>query len=209
MHGRRTFLLGSALAPLLANCIDGGRVVAAPWHMWSTSAIVDVNPGHLGGIQEFSSPQLASISFGRPDTWSFLFWAQATLQYSAPALAAILQVRFEVQLGLGRTNQIFPDFEEYSIRQADLDPRRLIYTGEVVSLNTRGTGLPAITPIDHVTAQTINVKANFVSDNGAGFQTGQVLVGCFFAPRSHIRPEWFTDQVGDDERYRGGEHGGS
>lgn len=182
--------------------------MAAPWHMWGSNQVVQVNPTGAAGIQNITTPQLASVQYGRPETWSFFFWAQAELSYSAIIAGTILSIQFRLTLGLGRTQITLPLFENYAVTSLDPNPRRLIYSNTVHSPE-RGTIFPT-DPITHLTAQSIQIDAFLVNDNGGAIASGSCELGAWVAPRTHVRPEWMMD--GDPKnfvRFRGGEQAGS
>jgi hypothetical protein len=61
--------------------------------------------------------------------------------------------------------------------------------------------------IDHFPAQDIQCVARAIL---TGFDAGDFVdvdLHAYFAPRSHVRPEWFADDEGS--RYRGSENGGT
>lgn len=150
----------------------------APWHMWGTSETLVIpgpNPGQ-------PSQQLARIDYDRPQTWSFLLFAQLPQAIATPNM----DVRFDALIGLGRTTAYIP-----------LATLRVNSTGELAWT----TAAPSTGVLDPITgnvttqlvesfpAQTIQCNATILNSPPTG---STVLVGAFFSPFAHSRAEWFN-----------------
>jgi hypothetical protein len=190
----------------------------APWHMWGDSVLltseVDVNGGNT------ASGQLIRINYGRPETWSFFFAAELVDGFTGNPNMDVA-VLIDVITGVGRTSfdtqaagnvLAAPGFARFMFRFAG----PFAPTPETVKKYTSvGSGpalddtlAPAVFPsIDRLVAEDIQVRARVRSSGGPG-DFAKVNITAFFAPRSHVRPEWWSDKD-DHGRFRGNEQGGT
>jgi len=166
------------------------------------------------------TPQLVRIDYGRPETWSFMFAAALVGMDPLPAPGKMgsffANVYFDVSIGVGRSSIFLREFETFGWEISNSDPSELsglikrgIVWSQQVLAPARIQDFPARPEtgiVDSVAAQSINVTArvrgfneNFTSEGSVSF-----IVSAFFAPRSHVRPEWF--QGG---RFSGGEDYGT
>lgn len=193
-----------------------------PWHMWGTSAVVTV-PHPSSSLTQFQqTQQLARVNYARPDSWTFFFGARLLSGPAGVGSGVDLIVDFDLILGLGRSVWNWPSsipgepgFARLVKHWAAATPApvgALIWTTAVQSpLDDRNPAAPVIiTPLDCFPAQDIQCSAR-VSVQAASAEDlpAQVEVHAYFAPRNHIRPEWYTDHHGDESRFRGAEQGGS
>lgn len=226
---RREFLVLPALPALSCSDDDmpkqplpaqfGGP---PPWHMWGTSAVSNILIP-LSGVSQNASLQLARVNYKRPESWNFLFYAELL---ATPAVqdTSIILVDFDIMIGIGRS--------VVTLGRAD-SPAPEVGTSE----NTRGfarlrwdTANPRFDsqrkwttvgtmPVpddqeptvgsrisEYFVAQDIQCKARVYVSGTTGF-TYSVNVAAFFAPRSHVRPDWF--QNAPDMQFRGAEQGGT
>jgi len=193
--------------------------------MWGTTAtaIVATPGGGLAGGG--TTVQLAKINYARPDTWSFLLSARiVSLESSANV---VLQASFFVMTGLGRSVFVSPtpnlaagffsspqtpfcQFIWRAIPGATLP--------ENIPFNPRWTTETLGSPFDDAAAavavqpvcrwfpaQDIQCGVVLGIESAAAAQAS-VEVGAYFAPRSHMRPEWFGEH---GEQFRGNENGGT
>jgi len=164
-----------------------------PWHLWGNQLTIDMTS--TGTAFDLVSSQLAKVSYGRPETWSFLFWVQV-LSNNNPSVGGVLQARFNLVVGTGRTAITLPDFVIF------LYSPLLPIGGQ----NPRYTMSATDTESNLVTdfpAEDIQLNVNSIITGGAPVGTHIVLnVGAAFAPKSHIRPEWY------EGKFRGGEDEG-
>lgn len=205
---RREFLGASAL-PLLGCTFEVNDMPPAlpfaPWHMWGTSSKIQC------GNAVNTSAQLAKINYKRPETWSFWFGVQLlNAEAAAPGVIEVL-VSFDLIIGVGRSMfDTQPPNQEVAVASS-FAPFRIAATVPFVpSFNyrkwtTSGRGTPTddltattVPRIDWLAAQDIQCYAR-----ARTFPTGTAVVLCtaFFAPRSHVRPDWFKDH----EQFNGGE----
>lgn len=171
--------------------------------MWaSTQPIVFNNVvGPLSQAVQ-TGAQITRIDYGRPETWSFLFTARLDTSVLSGVGGGTLEIDFDLTLGLGRTAVEFPKFESFIFDLSQ--PGTFIYSGQVVS--------PKRTPIENTTnlidrfpAQSINCVAHALLQltGGSPTVTCSCSVNAYFAPRTHVRPEWYKDGS-----FRGDEQGG-
>lgn len=186
----------------------------APWHLWgsSTTARLQFN----GVALQQQTVQLARINYSRPETWSFLFAAQLTGAPAALAGASLI-IDFDLIVGIGRSVvKLGGD------RPTDIGFARLAFawvtTAPVANLTKWTTTalapvLDEVTPanprelLDHFPGQDIQASARITFDGTVPLlSVATCAVHAYFAPRTHVRPEWFSD---DAEQFRGREQGGT
>lgn len=185
----------------------------APWHMWGTTKLLEPNADFGGG--NTASTQMVRINYKRPETWSFFFGGQL-LAASTPAANQDVILLFDLIIGAGRTLYnteaqgnilTVPGFARMVWRvvppyvpSADITNRK--YTTVASGPPLDDTVVSAGPTIEWVPGQDIQVNCRARVSGPAG-STATVEATAWFAPRSHIRPEWFS------EEYRGGEIGGT
>lgn len=194
----------------------------APWHMWGSSVLHQttlqaVPPSPFDPQGE--TRQLARISYNRPDTWSFLFGI--VLVQAPDNLAAVnvsIRVDFEILVGIGRsvislrngiaTNRGFCrlslDYTTPLVQQQPFATWTTIARTPV--LETVGN-TEIVQNLTTFPAQDIQCTARIFGTSGAILlgTAYQLEVHSYFAPRTHVRPDWFDDS----DQFRGDETGGS
>jgi len=232
---RRTFLALSAV-PLACggeadmswrSPLPFGQGGLAPWHMWGTSAVVTVP--NIGLAIAPSTQQLARINYKRPETWSFLFAAEL-LQAPTVLVNLVVLVEFELIVGIGRSVLKISSNDDVSAPTGNVNQGFVRFAWVIP-----GGGVPApaaqlkwttvattppldetlATPVqqtlDSFPAQDIQVSARVraVSASEALADPVTILnIHAYFAPRSHVRPDWFRDGP-DALSFRGGETDGT
>jgi len=202
------FALGGAL-PVAAfipsiGCAAGDQEVndmsnargLPPWHLWGGQ-----DQATLTLAATAATLQLAKVNYNRPDTWSFLFFLQ-NINTNTGAAGAI-QAHFDMIIGVGRYSVTLPDFAVLTVPIAA--PAGAFQWVTQAQQQGPGTGVapaPAFPFIQEFPAETINCNARITSGGLAPGASVTVQVAAFFAPRSHIRPEWFKPD------FSGGELGG-
>lgn len=198
-----------------------GNFPLAPWHMWGSSV------RHTGTLQAISpSPftvqgttvQMAKIAYARPDTWSFLF---GLFLLDGPedvdSVSVTIRADFEVAAGIGRSVMW--------MRNGIGDGRgfariTLPYTSPFTQVRPFGSWMTVAVPpasseasgdlkfLQNFPAQDIQCQARIFGTSGVQFLGREFTVEAhaYFAPRSHIRPEWFAEH---GEQFRGHETGGT
>jgi hypothetical protein len=183
-----------------------------PWHLWGSDATATLIS--TGAPSDNSSTvQLARVNYKRPETWTFLLYASVIAAPGAVAGPWDFRVQFTLSIGVGRAVAVLP-----------LAP--FVYSSANVAL-VLSTGIPdfrfasqiQLNPLsDLVGTQPNNGFGTFqnfpaqdIQCNAKGFFTGGAAVnsvtfqaGAFFAPRTHVRPDWFS---GDQQQFTG-ERGG-
>lgn len=208
MIWRRLLVL---LALLLVACGDGEdedmvkRSGPPPWHLWGDTKNVTVQMSLLS--LEYQTQQLVRISYGRPETWDFMFGARI-INFDPDDTAGEIEVFFDVTVGVGRSQFTMPGFEHFmwfwSVAPSPLN--QPLYSTEVIAPQ-RIPMPPALAPVDNrigeITAQDIQVSARVLYTGGVIVpKAATVEVTSFWAPRAHIRPEWFKGE------FPGGEDNG-
>jgi hypothetical protein len=190
--------------------------------MWGTQNAVRVSTSAAGSGATVSQ-QLSRINYHRPETWSF-FLAARILELPQPggAFDVSVIVRFNLFFGVGRSvfdtrfdgSQNYPadgfaDFRFEFPQVQPVTPRGPKYATRVLGpVLDEDAPDPEATrqPIEWFPAQDIQCVADvtLVGPPLAG-RTTVVEVSAFFAPRSHMRPDWFAAE----NQFRGDETGGS
>lgn len=166
--------------------------MTAPWMMWGTTQTIAL-------VNSFNatSQQLVSIRYHRPDTWTFFFTAKFLSLNNANAGRII--ITYDISFGVGRSQQKIEGFESYDATWlAGLQPVGLQWWSQSV------IGIPRSNPgpdtreniIREIPAQDIdlNVRASYVDAFGPTTEQAIVEVSAYFAPKVHVRPDWFEQQ---------------
>lgn len=197
-----------------------------PWHMWGGQVNWNLQAQNAATALSSTSlaNQIARVNYKRPETWAFWFSARI-LDHTVQTEGKSVAVLFDVVPGIGRasfdTNTIAPTG---ATKPAFCTMRWIINPGSRVGPNQRkyttqvrgpvlDENLPVTHPdangmlIDRIVAEDLQVLATLVVDS---FDAGPGIINrliveaqAFFAPLSHIRPDWFNEQ------FLGGETGGS
>lgn len=226
---RRGLLLGAGLAGVagLAGFETFRRITTmqhkkhhgvAPWHMWGSSQVVTV-PNVSDGTIFQQSAQFAAIKYKRPETWSFLFGAEI-LQCPTPVVPNLLViVQFQIVLAVGRSELTIPATTNgfntgfcrfvWKFAATPILPAQTKWT-TTVRTPPLDEGLvdPISEACDSFPAETIQCNAQVVTVTSGGVvepdPRTKVNLHAYFAPRTHIRPDWFNEQ----DKYGGDETGG-
>jgi hypothetical protein len=182
-----------------------------PWHLWGDTKLLVV-PHSVTIVDEFSS-QLAKVSYGRPETFDFMFGARIVDMSDPLDAGGEISVSFDVTVGVGRSHLTMLSFERYLFYWTAAPPPIRIqkYSAEVFGPPRTDIAIsPATTVpenlISEITAQDIQVQARVQYTGGLNDpRTASVEVTAFFAPRSHVRPEWFSK----GGKFRGNEDNGT
>lgn len=212
---RRAFL---ALPPLLAaaGCDVPAKPLPVefggmpPWHMWGSTERLTI-----AGNGEIQSRQLAKINYKRPETWS-MFFAAKVISAAVAAPSLTLEVNFEIILGVGRTS-----FDTSGgFRLATTGDRAFVYMRFDLPMpyvpSTFGlkyTNVAHGPPLDD-SAPTVRPTLEWFPASDIQCQAGAratpsananaiIEVTSYFAPRTHMRPDWFQDLPRD--QFGGGE----
>lgn len=176
-----------------------GRNIATsvpPWHLWGQEKNV-VIPASATSQNDLVVGQLTHIEYKRPDTWCFVLSAEPQYPSGIPAGPINLDLIFQLRIGVGLVNIVMPSWATFSWTLPGDSGRRFAVSLPQLPLTTSGTPQQNI---DHVVAQSIFLDAKINVD---ALTAGIVMnVSSLWAPRSHIRPDWF------DQDFNGGELGG-
>lgn len=201
------------------------RSSTPPWHMWGNSQTVQINSEAFGTFASFTN-QLTSVRYKRPETWHWFFCARLLSVDPAPTtfLVVDLLLDFEVILGLGRSSVLItqPDptgpqtsFERYRFQFSGTDPSligRQIWSNTVRAPNRDLTAgaTPVENVIDEIVAQDIQLQAR-VSPGGNNnyVYRAQMQIDAYWAPKSHVRPDWFHPTGPLEQQFPGDEISGT
>ena len=194
----------------------------APWHLWGShvthaSTLQAVSPSPFD--PQGQTRQVSKVNFKRPDSWSFMFGLFLTrAPDSVLAVNVVIQVDIELIVGVGRSMMQLRNGIGAGQGFARLELR---YTTPIAQRQPFGTWTTvARTPvvsgaapneisqdITSFPAEDINCSARIFGTSGVQLlgTAFEVEVHAYFAPRSHIRPEWYAE----DSQFRGNETGGT
>ena len=202
----------------LATEVDVLIANTPPWHMWGTSQIVDlsIDPPLVANNATFTQ-QLAKVSYGRPETWHWIF-AVNVLQADAADVGQdlILDIQWDLTIGLGRSVTRHENFDRwFFVWTAGVFPasRRVTWSQRSIRPGIPRSSAPAVLAddvIDRVVAQEIQLNATVrLGESGAlSPKQARVEVSAFFAPSVHVRPDWMLLDKELPEQFTGGEIGG-
>jgi hypothetical protein len=192
-----------------------------PWHMWGNSETF----GPMGAFSPDSVPilgrQLVRVSYKRPETWRWVFAARLIEAPSAGALGTYeMTIDFDVTIGLGRSSVTLPNFDRLKWTWTGTGNAPVgypLWSTRTLSPPTEYSfvdGAPVADQtgreIDDLVAQDIQVscRVQFVAlDEPEGGQATLEVSG-YFAPKTHIRPDWLQLDVPVESQFPGGEVGG-
>src|SRR5882672_3145644 len=93
-----------------------------PWHMWGGTQSFEVRQQGGGATPLLPTPgQLCRLSYGRPESWHWLFAAKLIAGPDTTAVGehVTLIVHFDLTVGIGRSVILIPDFEVYTFNWND------------------------------------------------------------------------------------------
>lgn len=195
--------------------------------MWGTSVRLGANKIGVG-------QQLTKIDYKRPDTWSFWFGASIVSGVvNANVDDQLVGVHIDIMTGVGRS--MFLTEQRGQIPGAPPDPLAYLtlnsfcsfqwvippgtiagrqlqnfkYTTQVQTPLTDDDDANSAKLVEWIPASNINVQCSAVTVQRSGDPANpvEVEVHAYFAPRSHVRPDWFQDD--SELQYLGEETGGS
>src|SRR3989304_633227 len=176
------------------------------WDLWGDSKIIECPYTGIFATTTVTG-QLNKISYGRPETWNFFFYAKGfeTILAVVPSIVSQeLKLDWNLTIGIGRSSTTIPGFEKYVFSgvPGSLLTGQVIYSSMVIAPPRTAGGLDP-NQITEFVAQDIQMNVNGVYSFGATHgDLAKVEIAGYFAPMSHIRPEWF------ERRFPGGEDHG-
>lgn len=206
-----------------------GRAIfhpAPPWHLWGTTIQLEAPPVPLGtpNFRSRSRGQLARINYKRPETWSFFLGARLTGGNISLGGPQLVEVRINLLFGIGRSvfstrqrdpqnplsagDHAFCTFQWNILAGVNPSTEPAKYTTQVYA-PIMYADLPAFTnTIDWIPAQDLQAEVDLIHTKSDENQTLTAEATAYFAPRSHIRPDWFTDGR-EEEAFQGQETKGT
>lgn len=185
----------------------------APWHLWGTSVPVAPPIQGTAGGDFGKTGQLSRINYGRPENWRFLFGIEV-LNTPVGAYTLQLTVNFDLIIGVGRSHISIPRFYQFSraSAHANFDGQTFWTSKTLTNTNPLNTTTPIEADVDSFPAEDVQCSAHALAIVGspgplAGLPV-HLNIHAYFAPSTHMRPDWFTDAAGNGSRFLGGEQGG-
>lgn len=169
--------------------------------MWGSEQPLLLDTSNTGGLAVVNaSQQLAQIRYKRPDTWTFFF--SAVLTGGTPGNITIA-VSFDLTFGVGRSTTEIKDFCRFSFAYTgDAPIGSALYCTDVPNQRTETGNLtapPTFTTdgrISTLPAQTIQCAARASLTTLVSGPSAQLACAAYFAPRTHVRPDWVVGKVG-------------
>jgi hypothetical protein len=191
------------------------RPSIAPWHMWGTSKTITVEHPSSSATQFVQTSQLAKINYRRPDTWHFLFAAEL-LQAPNGAVGVNVDVivDFDLFVGVGRASVPLkgrpgePGFARLTFHYTGAASAQVGITKWTTQTQTEVSNTPTllnpnpiVLPLVEFPAQDINCAARVTTQSASADDSPtRVEVHAYFAPKTHMRPDWFErDYLGDEK----------
>lgn len=183
--------------------VNGRLGGTPPWHMWGQSnQLTVVSPGATPAPS--TSAQLARVAYKRPDTFKFLL--AATIVGSkgglppAPIDVGNLTVQFIVTVGIGLAHVTLDPFGRPLVFQwttLQLPVQKWIASAECPIIDDNDP-TPTRTESDTIVAQNIQVAARCFLQTPTTNDQVIVDLQAFFAPATHIRPDWYGLHQGEE-----------
>lgn len=168
-----------------------------PWHVWGQSANLSRHSPAGVARPETVSQQLINAQYMRPETWTFLFFADAPL-VDAGGFDPTLLVHWDLTLGLGLTTVTIPDFAVFRWNLETTSGIR--WTTETQTPQNDPVSPPPVGQfqgrVNKFPAQTIQLNCRVVADQVAVAYDWNLRLYACVAPHTHIRPEWFGTPAG-------------
>lgn len=182
-----------------------------PWHMWGNT--VQVNPTRgagAAGVIGNGTAQLFRVSYRRPETWSF-FVAARIISGVTTDVDAGLKIAVDFMPGVGRTFFDTADLYEGTLplhvpfvyffwsfpagsNPADGHTKKWTCRTHTPLLDDSDADSAQI--LECFPAQNIQAKVQsriWWSQVSAVNQSIVAEVSAWVAPRTHVRPDWFSD----------------
>lgn len=194
-----------------------------PWHMWGNGETVTVSDAVGAAVTPRTSQQIARVNYKRPETWSF--WIGARLTGGAENLGVgdgLIRLIVDIIPGVGRASFLTAQNQSplVAIRPAFVDFHWVVPAGDRpgASIDNVKYTTTAITPplddrddtttrtVEWFPAQDIQCEATLIKI-AADIAEVTAEVHAYFAPRSHVRPDWFR-RAPATEQFLGDETGG-
>lgn len=194
----------------------------APWHLWGShvrhaSTLQAVSPSPFDPQGE--TRQISKVNYKRPDSWTFMF-GLFVVRAPDSALVVNVTIRVDIELivGVGRSMMQLRNGRGTGQGFARLEVAYTTPLTQVAPFGTwttvaRSPVVSGVTPnevvqdISSFPAEDINCSGRIFGTSGVQLlgSAFEVEVHGYFAPRSHIRPDWY----GEDAQFRGNETGGT
>jgi len=167
-----------------------------PWHLWGQSKQLIVTSGGVVTTPR-TSGQIARVGYKRPDTWSFLLAAVivgAQGPGGSPVSPGNLSVQFDVTVGIGLSQITLAPFGRPLVFQwagvPTIGTQKWFTVAQSPVINDQDA-TPQTVQSNTLAAQSIQCQATCILQTPTNGDQLTVDVSAYFAPRTHIRPDWF------------------
>lgn len=163
------------------------RVGAPPWLMWGSVQAIKV-----AGSDVPTGAQLVQIDYRRPETWHFFVSGVVTRAVNIDA-GTFLNIDIDLTIGLGRATVAIPNFCRLTWGAGPVTLQaNVVRQCTSVEFTKENATRVSNNVVDHLVFQNLQAqfRAAFV-ESGATAEA-EVQLTCFWAPKNHVRPEWFA-----------------
>ena len=173
-----------------------------PWHMWGQAKQFTVTSGGVVTTPQ-TQGQICKVSYKRPETFSFVLAATIIGGQGpggSPVSPGSLSVEFDVTVGVGLSQVTLKPFTRPFVFQwaGALPLQAQKYTLTAISpVQNDQDATPVTTTSNTVVAENIQVATNCILQTSTNGDQVVVDVQAMFAPRMHVRPDWFGENNGE------------
>jgi hypothetical protein len=187
-----------------------------PWHLWGNTqriqTVVETLPTQQ--FRQGNTGQLLKIAYKRPETWHWVLYAKLLAgPDNTPTFFSTIFVNWELVVGVGRSivpmvggglSQFGRSFERFTFQwgptNGSFPAGREIWTSAALTPNREFNTDPPFEAetgtIDQIVAQDIQLSCRvsaltILANVAAVGQPVEVEVSAAFAPKSHVRPDWY------------------
>lgn len=194
-----------------------------PWHMWGNSVQIVITQFEQEAVlPPVVTGQVIKIAYKRPETWHWVFHARIL----DPAIRRefiqpiTVELHWDLVLGHGRSQVTIPDFDHWrwawttSTMPTPTAPK---WATQTLTPSLFDSIVDPIGPDAATRRQVLQIDGQDIQLNcrAHAFFDSPILPGenitmevsAFFAPKAHVRPDWFCDGP-VEVQYPGDEIGG-
>lgn len=198
-----------------------------PWHMWGNRERLAIRSEGFGVVRAVEN-QLTAIRYARPETWHWLFVAELVSVSPAPLAIQVvhLVLDFFLTSGVGRSSTTLDvrALPAGSLEQQPFDRFAWQFDGaalpnligtriwstttnapnKIQSTNVPQTNVPNV--VDQIVGQDINLQTRVSAGQNNNYVYDAVIeVAAYWAPKTHIRPDWYQQRVPKELMFPGAE----
>jgi hypothetical protein len=178
--------------------MNDGHKSLPPWHMWGSSETFNISTTGPSGFNLFQK-QLARVDYGRPESWGFILAAELGSVLTGD-VNLTAEFDFKLVVGIGRSTATLVVPRILILANPALGNRTFFCT-QFLSPKFEAVGAtpdPYDSFVRDFCAQSINASVSvFLNANIAS--SASITATAMFAPKNHIRPEWYQGKFPGNE----------